>query len=87
MYCIGLAFTLQGHRQPSAVELIPFYFGGEDPQAKESVFRFYVERSRFFCNPWNVTDVIIVILGWSSIVPRRQTFSEPDKYSRLTEQK
>lgn len=33
----------------------------------ESIVRAYVERNRFCCNPWNVTDLMIVILGWASI--------------------
>ncbi|CAL1172868.1 unnamed protein product [Cladocopium goreaui] len=36
-------------------------------RSEESIVRAYVERNRFCCNPWNVTDLMIVILGWASI--------------------
>jgi len=33
----------------------------------ECAIRAFVERNRFCCNPWNVTDLLIVVLGWSSM--------------------
>mmetsp|Transcript_19798 Transcript_19798/g.46198 ORF Transcript_19798/g.46198 Transcript_19798/m.46198 type:complete len:650 (-) Transcript_19798:195-2144(-) len=32
----------------------------------ECLVRFYVERLKFFCNTWNMIDLVTVLLGWTS---------------------